>query len=187
MVKLTSTRFFIGSTLLLVQKTLAFSPSDMMLRRLLSATIEKQQMKTISLSQSFVSFADNTEPKNLQPAEQFDANGKAFSPGVIVAIAPNARVKAHQVSKDAYGSFDPDNRNFIPADETNSSRSTSCLILSEGIRGEVTKVYNVNEWDRAHPILVEFKEGVDRDDGDGFIVPKSFAMHFSANEIIVVD
>lgn len=147
-----------------------------------------QQHKSLTLSQSFVPFADATEPKNSEPIGQVDVNGKVFVEGAVVAIAPNTQVKAHQVPKDAYGSFNPDTREFVPADESNLSRSASCLVLSEGIRGEVTKVYNVNEWDRAYPILVQFREGLDRKESEGgYILPKAFMMHFSANEIVVVD
>jgi len=61
----------------------------------------------------------------------------------------------------------------------------------------VKHVYNTNEWDRAHPILVKFTEGSDRevnigvvtDDGEdaAFRVPKPFQMHFDASEIEVLD
>jgi len=59
----------------------------------------------------------------------------------------------------------------------------------------VKKIYNTNEWDRTHPILVKFTEGSDREvvaDGDGddgvaFQVPKPFQMHFDADEIEVLD
>jgi hypothetical protein len=169
---------------LMVQQNDAFCPCVMMRRRHASS-VQTRQHKATALSQSFM-FADATEPKNSEPIKQVDVNGKEFLPGTVVAIAPGAKVNAHHVPKDAYGSFDPDTREFIPADESNMSRSTSCLVLSEGIQGEVTKVYNVNEWDRAHPILVQFKEGLDKEGGEGFILPKSFTMHFSANEIVVV-
>lgn len=89
--------------------------------------------------------------------------------------------------KSAYGSFHPETREFVPADAANLTRGTSCLVLSEGLRGEVVKVYNSNEWDRTHPILVKFNEGADREGGDGgFDVPKAFSMHFDADEIVVV-
>lgn len=49
------------------------------------------------------------------------------------------------------------------------------------------KVYDVNEWDRTHPILVKFTEGSDREGEGAFGIPKTFMMHFDAHEIIVVD
>jgi hypothetical protein len=169
---------------LMVRQNDAFCPSDM-IRRPRASIVQTRQHKGTTLSQSFI-FADATEPKNSEPIKQIDVNGKEFLPGTVVAIAPGAKVRAHHVPKDLYGTFDSDTKEFTPADVSNMSRSTSCLILSEGIRGEVTKVYNVNEWDRAHPILVQFNEGMDREGGEGFNLPKSFTMHLSANEIVVV-
>ena len=183
--KMVKSTILLGS--LLIPQYSAFCPSDV-LKRPYASPIQAHHRNAIILSQSFVPFADVTEPKNSEPIEQVDANGKTFSPGVTVAIAPNTKVTAYHVPKAAYGSFDPNTREFIPAEESNLSRGTRCLILPEGMRGEVTKVYNVNEWDRAHPILVEFKEGSDRAGIDGgFILPKSFSMHLSASEIVVVD
>lgn len=110
-------------------------------------------------------FADATESKVPEAKVQVDANGKAFSPGIAVAIAPNRSVKAYQVPKSSYGSFDPATREFVPQDETNVTRGTSCLVLTEGLRGEVKTIYNTNEWDRTHPILVKFNAGEDREGG----------------------
>ncbi|KAL7546330.1 hypothetical protein ACHAWF_009664 [Thalassiosira exigua] len=132
-------------------------------------------------------FADATEPKNPEVKQQVDANGKVFAPGMVVAIAPNRSIKAYQVPKSAYGSFDPSNGQFIPMDETTASRVTSCLVLPAGLRGEIEKIYNTNEWDRAHPILVKFKVGEDRNEGDAFHVPMAFSMHLDSNEIEVLD
>ena len=131
-------------------------------------------------------FLDATEPKGIpEVKEQVDANGKVFTAGSKVAIAQS--LKAHAVPKAAYGSFDPISREFIPQDEANKSRGTSCLILPVGLRGEVNMVYNTNEWDRAHPIVVKFEAGLDREDGvDGFDVPKKFTMHFDADEIEMI-
>ena len=173
---------------LLIPRYYAFCPSDV-IKRPSASPIQVHLRDAIILSQSFVPFADVTEPKNSEPIEQVDVHGKIFSSGVTVSIAPNTKVTAYHVPKSAYGSFDPDTREFVPVEESNLSRGTRCLILPEGMRGEVTKVYNVNEWDRAHPILVQFKEGSDRVGGidNGFILPKSFSMHLSANEIVVVD
>lgn len=136
-------------------------------------------------------FADATEPKNVVPEVkiQVDANGKVFVPGAVVAIAPSNRpIKAHQVPKTSFGSFDAATREFIPRDESNVTRGTSCLLLPEGLRGEVAKIYNTNEWDRAHPILVKFNAGEDREGGgDGFNIPKKFTMHLDADEIVVLE
>jgi len=179
---------FITNILLAVQQNNAFCPSEIFGRSPANLIQPPHQYNTFLLRQSFVPFADTTEPKNPEPIEQKDINGKIFKPDTVVAIAPNTEVKAHHVPKSMFGSFDPKTREFIPVDELNIARTTSCLLLSEGLRGKVTKVYNVNEWDRTHPILVEFKKGLDREESEeGFVLPKSFAMYFSADEIIVVE
>ena len=133
-------------------------------------------------------FADATESKNAQQPEesiQTDANGNVISPGAIVQIA-TANIKAYAVPKDIHGSFDPTTNKFIPQDETNITRKTSCLILPIGLRGTVSKIYNTNEWDRTHPLLVQFTAGDDREEGDGYHCPKAFTMHFDADEIEVL-
>lgn len=133
-------------------------------------------------------FADATEPRKKPEVKvQVDANGKVFSPGAAVAISPNRSVKNYAVPKGAYGTFDPSSGEFIPQDKTNATRGTSCLVLPGGLRGEVTKIYNTNEWDRAHPIVVKFKAGEDREGGGGFDVPKTFSMHLDAVELEVLD
>mmetsp|Transcript_31855 Transcript_31855/g.51972 ORF Transcript_31855/g.51972 Transcript_31855/m.51972 type:complete len:184 (-) Transcript_31855:123-674(-) len=151
-----------------------------------SASSCRKMSSTTELSMSSF-FVDATAPKIPEAKVQVDANGKVFSQGATVAIAPNRSLKAYQVPKSAYGSFDPSSREFIPQDETNATRGTSCLILSEGVRGEVKTIYNANEWDRAHPILVKFMAGEDREGGAGFDVPKPFTMYFDATEVEVVD
>ena len=138
----------------------------------------KGRLSPLKLSSS--PFADATEP-----IQQVDVNGKVFSPGNTVAVASDS-VKAYQVPKAAFGSFDPITREFSPQDKSNASRGTNCLMLPQGLRGEVLKVYDVNEWDRTHPILVKFEEGMDRGEG-GYDVPKTFMMHFDAHEIMVLD
>jgi len=133
-------------------------------------------------------FADATPQHKIEEAkEQVDANGKVFSPGLTVAVSSKHSIKAYHVPKAAFGSFDADSRAFVPQDESNVTRGTSCLILPEGLRGVVEKIYNTNEWDRAHPILVKFEAGVDREGEGGFDVPNRFIMHFDADEIEILD
>lgn len=136
---------------------------------------------TTELYMNSAFFADATEPKETSEVKvQVDANGKEFSLGAVVAIAPTRSMKAYQVPKSSYGSFDSTTREFIPQDKSR------CLVLPEGLRGEVQKIYNTGEWDRAHPIVVKFEAGEDREDGEGFNVPKKFSMYFDATEIELV-
>ena len=162
-----------------VHAVLAFAPSTYHQQTSSSST---------SLYMTSAFFADATESKNAQQPEekiQTDANGNVISPGSIVQIA-TANIKAYAVPKDIHGSFDPTTNKFVPQDETNITRKTSCLILPIGLRGTVSKIYNTNEWDRTHPLLVQFTAGDDREEGDGFHIPKAFTMHFDADEIEVL-
>mmetsp|Transcript_25304 Transcript_25304/g.54458 ORF Transcript_25304/g.54458 Transcript_25304/m.54458 type:complete len:183 (-) Transcript_25304:212-760(-) len=160
--------------------TLAFTPSP-------SST---PALRTSSTTELYMSsfFADATEPKEITEAKvEVDASGKAFSPGAVVAIAPTRSMKAYQVPKSSYGSFDSTSREFIPQDKSNITRGTRCLVLPEGLRGEVQKIFASNEGlDRSHPIVVKFEAGEDREGGEGFNVPKKFLMHFDADEIVLV-
>ena len=133
-------------------------------------------------------FADVT-PTTQQPNKiiedkiQSDINGKEISVGSLIAIASTSNpIKAHSVHEANYGKFDSTSQEFIPQDKSTMSRATSCLVLPVGLRGEVTKIYNTNEWDRTHPILVNFKAGEE----SGYILPKVFSLHVDANEVEVL-
>jgi len=130
-------------------------------------------------------FADATPPKEVVAAVQRDANGNAITIGQQVVIATHNKIKAHHVAKSLHGSFDSTTKQFIPQDEANKARSTSCLLLPEGLRGEVIAVHDTNAADRPHPILVKF--GADDEDRiDGYSLPSAFSMHLDANEVFVV-
>ena len=126
-------------------------------------------------------FADATPPKQTVEAVQTDANGNAITVGQKVTVVSN-NVKAHHVAKSLHGSFDSTTKQFLPQDEANKTRNTSCLLLPEGLRGEVITVHDTNAADRPHPILVKFGE----DEDDGYSLPSGFTMHLGANEVMVV-
>jgi hypothetical protein len=157
----------------IIQSASAFAPPSGLRRRMHSI-----------VKSSFDFFADVTPPEETMVAEQKDANGNVIAIGQKVAIVSHNNVRAHHVAKSSYGSFDSTTKQFLPQDESTLTRKTSCLLLPEGLRGEVRNVYDTNEWDRAHPILVEF--GSDEDRNDGFSLPNTFTMHVGAKEITVV-
>eukprot|EP00984_Skeletonema_dohrnii_P009086 scaffold3426_cov102-Skeletonema_dohrnii-CCMP3373.AAC.2 len=130
-------------------------------------------------------FADATPPKETAAAVQRDANGSAITVGQKVAVVTHNSIKAHHVPKSSYGSFDSTTKQFIPHDEANKTRKTSCLLLPEGLRGEVITVHDTNSADRPQPVLVKFGAD-DEERNDGYSLPSAFSMHLSANEIIVV-
>ena len=126
-------------------------------------------------------FADATPQRDVEEKVHEDSNGNVISPGTIIAIvSPN--IRAHSVHASLYGSFDTSTKEFIPQDEETITRKTSCLILPVGLRGEVLKTYNTNEWDRTHPILVKFAAG----DDSGYNLAKPFNLHVDADEVEVV-
>lgn len=130
-------------------------------------------------------FADATPPKEIVADVQKDVNGNAITIGQKVAVATHNKIKAHHVAKSLYGSFDSTTKQFIPQDEANKSRSTSCLLLPEGLRGEVITVHDTNAADRPHPILVKFGAD-DGDRVDGYSLPSAFTMHLGAHEVMVM-
>ena len=167
-----------------IHAVLAFTPSST------SPYHQQTSPSTTSLYMTSSFFADATESKNAQQPEekiQTDVNGNIISLGSIVQIT-KANIKAYSVPKDIHGSFNPTTNKFIPQDITKKSRKTNCLILPIGLRGKVSKIYNTNEWDRTHPIMVKFNAGDDREEEDNglFHIPKAFMMHFDADEIEVL-
>jgi hypothetical protein len=129
-------------------------------------------------------FADATPVKEIAVAVQRDVNGNVITVGEKVAIARHNSIRAHHVAKSSYGSFDSATKHFLPQDEANVTRKTSCLLLPEGLQGEVITVFDTNSCDRAHPILVKF--GSDEDRNDGYNLDSAFTMYLGPNEIMVV-
>jgi hypothetical protein len=129
---------------------------------------------------------------------QVDARGNTFEVGCAVSISSSRPegIPAYSVPRACYGRYVPANdddddgggrrrrRNaFVPMDDA------GCLLLPCGLRGKVQRIYDVNEWDRARPLVVYFDMGYDREDGEingGYDVPRSFVMHFDASELDVV-
>ena len=106
-----------------------------------------------------------------------------FEVGAIVRVATKG-LKAYQVSPKAYGSFDPDNKVFVPAPTENRDRATQNLQLPVGLRGVITKIYNDEALSANFPIQVSFVPGEHVD--EGFDTPVQFVAHFSPEEIELV-
>ena len=141
--------------------------------------------ETALQSDLFADVTPTTQPsdKVVEDVIHLDINGKEISVGSLIAIASTSNpIKAHSVHESNYGQFDPISQEFIPQDKSTMTRATSCLVLPVGLRGEVTKIYNTNEWDRTHPILVNFKTGEE----SGYNLPKAFSLHVDANEVEVL-
>lgn len=103
-----------------------------------------------------------------------------ISVGIIVRVAKEG-LKAYQVPPKGKGSFDRDDKKFVPIPE-DAPRGMRNLQLPVGIRGVVTKVYGEQQIISANfPIQVKFVPGENTD--EGYDPPVPFLMHFLSNEI----
>lgn len=107
-----------------------------------------------------------------------DAKGQEVKIGTVVRVVVD-HLKAYQVSLPGYGKYGPDKK-FVPV-PPGGPRGTKNLLLPVGIRGEVSKVYDVDDVSANHPIQVKFFPGKHVD--EGYDPPVPFIMHFSPEEI----
>lgn len=107
-------------------------------------------------------------------AQVKDANGKVFEIGCDVRVVAD-NMKAFQVSPKGRGYFN-DQKEFVPVEEGPPSKY---LLLPVGLRGTVTKVYNVDEISANFPVQVKFTPG----SGGDYDPPVTFLMHFECDEI----
>ena len=125
-----------------------------------------------------------------------DKNGNPIAVGDIVSVAKSG-LKAYQVGKKGFGSFDETTKEFIPAtDEEMSVRSGKALCLPTGLEGEVTNIIDKSDGLSANfPVVVKFVHQPDDDDDDDngnggkkipFNPPVTFSMHLEPKEIQVV-
>lgn len=106
-----------------------------------------------------------------------DQNGKAFEVGAIVRVVTES--KAYQVPVKGFGSFNED-KEFVAAPE-DAPRGTKNLVLPVGMRGVVTKVYDIDDISANFPIQVKFMPGKNTE--EGYDPPVAFIMHFDTFEI----
>mmetsp|Transcript_4904 Transcript_4904/g.6639 ORF Transcript_4904/g.6639 Transcript_4904/m.6639 type:complete len:183 (-) Transcript_4904:206-754(-) len=133
-------------------------------------------------TKSIIGLTASTEEETKTAPKLFDTNDKQFVEGAVVRVI--APLRAFQVNKKWYGSFDEESKEFVPADP-DGERRTKCLVLPIGLRGVVTRVYDIEDLGPQHPIVVRFKPGVHTD--EGFNPPTLFIMHFETYELEVVD
>lgn len=124
-----------------------------------------------------------TDDSAILKARQYGANGKEITDSCVVRVAV-AGLKAYHVQSKGYGSFDIESKKFMISPEF--SRERRCLILPVGLRGEVQRIYDVDDLDAIHPILVRFTPGKFLD-VEGFDTPVPFLMHFDSSEVETVD
>lgn len=117
---------------------------------------------------------DATSEDKATKAAVLDAQGKEFAPQSVVRIVSDG-LKAFQVSAKGRGRFE--GGSFVAHDEP-------YLSLPVGLRGIVTKVYDVDHVSANFPVQVKFVPG-EHVDG-GLDTPVPFLMHFLPNEIEIV-
>jgi hypothetical protein len=102
-----------------------------------------------------------------------DDSGREYTVGAVVRVAKEG-LKAFQVRPDAKGTFN-DKKEFVP------DKKLKYLVLPVGMRGTVTKVYNINEISANLPVQVKFDPGENND--EGYDPPAPFIMHFEGSEL----
>ena len=144
------------------------SPAQHSTNRMSQSTHQRRPL-LFALAASSNPIAVNTET---QFSHQ-DKNGKDISVDSIVRVAASG-LKAYQVNKAGFGSYN-DKKEFV------YNSQSMYLIIPEGLRGKVTRVYDEDVIGANYPILVKFIPGELID--EGYDVPFAFTMHFLPDEI----
>jgi hypothetical protein len=110
----------------------------------------------------------------------FDKNGREFSVDGLVRVCVNG-LKAYQVNGKGQGSYN-ELKEFVP---DTSDEKKKCLLLPEGLRGRVVKVYDEDVVSANLPIVVLFTPGKDTE--EGYDAPTAFRMHFTPQELEFVE
>ena len=140
--------------------------------------VQKGQYRATKSSPTRVWFSEFfTEVQEEETADSsgpiVDNNGAEFLVGNIARVSMG-NIKAHQVSKSGRGWFS-ENKEFV------SDVSMRHLDLPVGLRGTITKVYNVDEISANFPVQVKFVPGEHTE--EGYSAPCSFLMHFRPDEV----
>lgn len=105
-----------------------------------------------------------------------DSQGKEIVEGSTVQVSA-AGLQAFHVNKKAHGSFN-DEGQFVPTVDA-KKRKDKALILPIGMRGVVTRIYDIDEISSNLPVRVVFEPN----DDEKWSPPLKFIMHFDTNEI----
>jgi hypothetical protein len=125
----------------------------------------------------FMDVTDLIKPDDEDEHSMFkDGNGMTFKPDCCVRVIKQD-CKAYQVNAKYRGSFDVKTKEFVP------NATLKYLAVPVGLRGVVTKVYNVDLVHANFPIRVKFQRGQHTE--EGYDTPSDFVMHFESDEIEV--
>eukprot|EP00979_Chaetoceros_neogracilis_P011259 scaffold2727_cov275-Chaetoceros_neogracile.AAC.30 len=95
---------------------------------------------------------------DLTSIELVDGNGVKFTKDGTVQTTK--LMKAYQSRKKGYGSYE--GTTFVPLDmekEGGVTRADKCFVIPMGLRGIVSKVYDLDEFDASQPIVAKFIAG----------------------------
>lgn len=145
-------------------------------------TVNSRRSTSASTSKHMVSNSIGS----MDNSKVVDHKGTEFTPSCTIQTV--SEIKAYQVARKGYGSYDEETKSFNPVDIENIesvARVDRCLVLPKGSRATVTKVYNLDEYDATSPVVAKFlnKDGL----GGDYVVPVTFLMHFETHEIEVVE
>jgi hypothetical protein len=111
-----------------------------------------------------------------------DNKGNNLKVGSIVQVVASG-LKAYQVNAKGQGSF-VDGK-FVQAPQEGIPRGKKNLEIPVGMRGIVTKIYDVEDVAANCPVQVKFEPGK-HNELDGFDPPVAFFMHFTESEVETV-
>lgn len=137
--------------------------------------------QTTAIADSF--FVDGTQKQDkiteIEPV--LDATGQTVTVGDVVRVAVEG-LEAYQISPKAKGSFN-EKKELVP--DTSDPIGRRCLKLPVGLRGVVTKLYDVDEVSANFPIQVKFQPGINTE--EGYDAPAAFLMHFESHEVEICE
>jgi hypothetical protein len=106
-----------------------------------------------------------------------DKSGKEITMGAVVRVCTDG-LQAFQIAPKGQGSYD-ESKQFVPLPK--GSTTGKYLIVPAGLRGVVTKIYDMEVISANFPVQVKFQPGEHLE--DGYEAPMAFLMHFLPEEL----
>jgi hypothetical protein len=106
-----------------------------------------------------------------------DKSGKEITTGAVVRVCVDG-LQAFQIPPKGQGSYD-ESKQFVPLPE--GSTTGKYLIVPAGLRGVVTKIYDMEVITANFPVQVKFQPGEHVE--EGYEAPNAFLMHFLPEEL----
>jgi hypothetical protein len=106
-----------------------------------------------------------------------DKSGKEITTGAVVRVCTDG-LQAFQIPPKGQGSYD-ESKQFVPLPK--GSTTGKYLIVPAGLRGVVTKIYDMEVITANFPVQVKFQPGEHVE--EGYEAPNAFLMHFLPEEL----